>query len=130
MRYHVYQINLTNEEIEHVNAGAVIPRYGAKTNMMFGDGLASKAADAMSTGYYEHVATIEAEDLNAVFEIGNMGPEENISRFKSMSSVSVGDVITNEDMTKSWVVAPMGFDRLPPYFNKEGINEIVHYTDL
>ena len=101
MRYQIHQIKIEN--------------FDAKTSITFADDLASKAADAMSTGYYEHVATIEADDLNDVFEIGNMGPEEKISRHDSMHSISVGDVITNEDMTKSWVVAPIGFDRLPAY---------------
>ena len=30
-----------------------------------------------------HVATIEAVDLNAVFEIGNIGPEDKIPDFKN-----------------------------------------------
>ena len=42
---------------------------------------------------YEIVCEIEAADLDEVFEIGNVGPEENIVRLDRMHSVSVGDVI-------------------------------------
>jgi len=104
MKYQIHQIKIEN--------------FDAKTSIMLADDAADrieKADDAMCNGYYVLVATIEAEDLNAVFEIGNMGPEEKISRHDSMHSISVGDVITNEDMTKSWVVAPIGFDPLPAY---------------
>ena len=45
---------------------------------------------------YEEVCVIEAETLDEVFEIGNIGPEEKIERLNRMHSISVGDVITNE----------------------------------
>ena len=53
-----------------------------------------------------HVATIEAVDLNAVFEIGNIGPEDKIERLAPMHSISVGDVIIDED-EKSFSVDSM-----------------------
>jgi hypothetical protein len=64
---------------------------------------------------YEEVAAIEADDLNEVFQIGNIGPEEKIERFsyadKNMHSISVGDVI-RDDRGRCFVVAPLGFERL------------------
>jgi hypothetical protein len=64
---------------------------------------------------YEEVAAIEADTLDEVFEIGNIGPEEKIERFsyadKNMHSISVGDVIRN-DKYECYVVAPCGFERL------------------
>ena len=42
---------------------------------------------------YQLVADIKAVDLNHVFQIGNIGPEENITRIGQMCSLSVGDVI-------------------------------------
>ena len=60
---------------------------------------------------YEHVATIDAESLNEVFEIGNMGPEENITRLKPMYSASVGDIVV-DPIGKEYLVASIGFTLL------------------
>jgi len=80
----------------------------------------NRAFDAMVLGNvdpmffltaYEEVCAIEAEDLNEVFEIGNIGPESKIERFGRMHSVSVGDVI-RDDRGKCFVVKGVGFERL------------------
>ena len=62
---------------------------------------------------YEEVAAIEADSLNEVFQIGNIGPDEKIKRFdfQPMHSISVGDVI-RDDRGRCFVVAPLGFERL------------------
>jgi len=62
---------------------------------------------------YEEVAEIEADNLNEVFQIGNIGPDEKIKRFdfQPMHSISVGDVI-RDDRGRCFVVAPLGFERL------------------
>ena len=62
---------------------------------------------------YEEVAAIEADTLDEVFEIGNIGPDEKIKRFdfQPMHSISVGDVIRN-DKYECYVVASCGFERL------------------
>jgi hypothetical protein len=60
---------------------------------------------------YKEVCIIEAEDLNEVFEIGNIGPEEKITRLDRMHSVSVGDVI-QDDQYRLFVVKGIGFERL------------------
>jgi len=60
---------------------------------------------------YKEVCIIEAEDLNEVFEIGNIGPEEKITRLDRMHSVSVGDVI-KDDKNRLFVVKGIGFERL------------------
>lgn len=75
----------------------------------FQDGeTATIASNAWDNGLYNHVANITAIDYNEVFEIGNIGPEENIERLARMSSISVGDVIVGEDGTIA-VVANVGF---------------------
>lgn len=71
------------------------------------------------TDQYELVATIEADDLEDVFDIGNIGPESKITRHKSMRSVSVGDIIEASKSGKFFVVAHMGFKQL--HANKIGI---------
>ena len=60
---------------------------------------------------YEIVCEIEAVDLDEVFEIGNVGPEEKINRILDMHSISVGDVL-RDDRGRCFVVAPIGFTRL------------------
>jgi hypothetical protein len=60
---------------------------------------------------YKEVCAIEAKDLNEVFEIGNIGPEEKIERLDRMHSISVGDVI-RDDCGRCFVVSPVGFKRL------------------
>jgi hypothetical protein len=58
--------------------------------------------------YYTHVANIEAASANEVFQIGNIGPEENIERLERMHSISVSDVLVDEE-GQCIVVAPIGF---------------------
>ena len=60
---------------------------------------------------YDEVAAIEADTLDEVFEIGNIGPEEKIERFGPMHSISVGDIIRN-DKYECYVVKSFGFKRL------------------
>ena len=61
--------------------------------------------------HYEHVADLDASDLNEAFQIGNIGPEEAYTRHKPMHSISVGDILVLED-NKVHIVASFGFDRL------------------
>jgi len=60
---------------------------------------------------YEHVANLDASDLNEAYQIGNIGPEEAYTRFKPMHSVSVGDILVDDEGTVS-IVAGTGFDKL------------------
>ena len=60
---------------------------------------------------YEHVADLDAKDLNEAFEIGDIGPEEAYTRYKPMHSVSVGDILVETCGTVS-IVADFGFDKL------------------
>ena len=113
-KFAIYQIQITDEQINIINStgdfGAV-PAFKAKQDMQMdfsGNKIGGLASDAWDAGYYTHVANIEADGYNEVFEIGNMGPEQNIERLTRMSSISVGNVIVSEDGTIA-VVAPVGF---------------------
>ena len=46
---------------------------------------------------YEHVANVIADDLEHVFEVGNIGPEDRLERIRDMHSISVGDIIENAE---------------------------------
>tara|TARA_B100002019_G_scaffold292622_1_gene316402 strand:- start:893 stop:1231 length:339 start_codon:yes stop_codon:yes gene_type:complete len=61
--------------------------------------------------HYGLVGWIHADNLDEVFEIGNIGPEGRVIKFsKKMRSISVGDVICVDH--ELYVVKPCGFELL------------------
>jgi len=60
---------------------------------------------------YSHVADIIADDLEHVFEVGNIGPEDRITKHDQYHSVSVGDIVEDPNSVKH-VVAQFGFEEL------------------
>lgn len=113
-KFAIHQIKITDAEIDLINSTGdfnAVPKKKVQIDMEFdfgGDKIGGLAYDAMEAGYYTHVANIEANDLNDVFNIGNIGPEQNIERLAGMHSLSVGDIIIDEEGQCN-VVAPMGF---------------------
>lgn len=112
-KFAIYQIQLTDEEFDLVNEKGhdAVAKHKAKIDMDFdfsGNKIGGMADDAMAKGYYTHVANITAESFKDVFRIGNIGPEENIERLTRMTSVSVGNVIVDQEGIVA-VVAPIGF---------------------
>jgi hypothetical protein len=111
--YKVFQINLTDAEVDTINAAGdhgAVPKnvLRMKINMSYGKPVGHLVKEAFEKGYYEHVSNITADSLEGVFHIGNVGPEENIERFKPMHSLSVGDVIQDKDGMYH-MVASFGF---------------------
>ena len=85
------------------------PNYrDARFNLGFGDNPVALAEKLFNQRSYQLVADIKAVDLNHVFQIGNIGPEENIERLDRMASISVGDIVIDENNIV-WVVADYGF---------------------
>ena len=113
MNYKLYQIQLTEAEYNKINAEGhnSVPKHKAKLDMSFNDNVAELASDAFSKGYYTHVSNIEAEGLEGVFEVGNIGPESSIERLGKMHSVSVADVVETPEGVRH-VVASVGFEQL------------------
>ncbi len=111
MQYKVYQIQLTDAEIDLINEKGhdAVHKQSLKLDMNFSkNDTGVVAGDAFKRGYYTHVANINADTLEGVFHVGNMGPEENIERMSRMHSISVGDNV--EDQTgKQSVVPNFGF---------------------
>lgn len=113
-KFAIYQIQLTEAEVDLINQTGdfnSVPKQKAKLDMgldFSGNKIGGMADEAMAKGYYTHVANIEATDFNEVFEIGNIGPETSIERLTRMSSVSVGDVIVDEE-GNTVVVSSYGF---------------------
>lgn len=111
MKYSVYQIQFSAEQYDAINNGSSVPAFDAKCAMdldFAGNKIGGVASEAFEAGYYTHVANIEADDFNDCFEVGNIGPDDQIERFGKMSSLSVGDVLVDEEGTVA-AIAPVGF---------------------
>jgi hypothetical protein len=113
MKYSIYQIQLSDAQVDLINAKghSAVPSHMAKMDMTMdfrGEKIGGLASDAWDNGYYTHVANIEADNPNGVFHVGNVGPEDKIERLTRMSSLSVSDVIVDEE-GQIIVVAPVGF---------------------
>lgn len=104
--FELFQINISAVESQMYNDGEDVPRVDAWRDCLMG-----WYKRGLEGGFYEHVATIEAVDLDHVFEVGNIGPESRINRLAKMHSVSVGDLIKDPD-NKMWVVASIGFEEV------------------
>ena len=115
MKYQLLQIHLTDAEVDKINAEGhdAVDKHKMKLDMGMGFSkkIAPIAKKALELGYYTHVSNITADNLNGVFEVGNIGPEENIERFAPMHSVSVADIIVDEEGNKN-VVASLGFEEV------------------
>jgi hypothetical protein len=66
---------------------------------------------------YTKVAEVVADDLEHVFEVGNIGPEDRITRLDKMHSISVGDIVADADGNCS-VVCNVGFTPLAQSFHR------------
>jgi hypothetical protein len=114
MKYKVYQINFTDEQVKRINDRAnydAPPRY----YYLYLDTITQPTAEAIlrAAVMYRTAATIEAPDLDGVFHIGNVGPVHLIQRsVNPFHSVSVGDVIVDEN-NKAFFVDSFGYKEVP-----------------
>ena len=110
--YKLYQIHINEQEHNKINAEGhdSVPKHKASLDMKIGlkKDISGLAKTAWDKGYFTHVSNITAKNLEDVFHVGNVGPEEQIDRFAPMYSVSVGDIVEDENGTMS-VVASYGF---------------------
>ena len=119
MKYKVLQIQLTDAEVDMVNEGVQVRKYVMKSNM-FGRRNAPKAAEAMELGYYNHVMTVDAKNLEDVYAVGNFMNDRDLDKVQvhdTFSSVSVGDIIVDEN-DFAFVVDMFGFEMLPEKIEK------------
>lgn len=112
--FKIFQIHLTDAEVDTINETGdhfAVPKQAAKVGMQLGraDGLVNLARKAFGAGLYDFVGTIEANGLDHCFRVGNMGPEELITRNGAMHSLSVGDLIEDPE-GNIHVVASFGFE--------------------
>ena len=108
--FEIYQINLTDEQVDEINNSENMPEFYKKYTRTTISPDAADIYDAIDM--YEHVANITAMNKNHVFEIGNIGPERRICRISDMHSISVGDIIVSERSGETYYVDSTGFSRL------------------
>ena len=113
MQYKVLQIRYTDAEVDMINEGVIVRKHTLKSYMS-GKRVIPNATKAMELGYYDHVLTIDGTNLEDVFYKGNFAHNHirDIEVHDSFSSVSVGDVIVDEN-DWAFVVDTFGFQMLP-----------------
>ncbi len=101
MKYTVHQINLSDEQFSTLRDVYLDTTFKP-----------TDEAIIRARGLYKPVAIINATSLDDVFLIGNNGLNHpKIKKLDQMHSVSVGDVIVDENGHAVYV-APMGFKSL------------------
>lgn len=119
MKFRLFQIAVPDEEFDAVNemgwseAMAKFPRVEASQAVRIGG---AKAYVSEYSQYYVNVSDIEANDLENAFFVhnnpfGDEALEEQITRYAEQYSMSVGDVLVDED-GKSFIVDGFGFKEI------------------
>jgi hypothetical protein len=114
MQYKVLQIQLSHAEVEMVNNGVELRKHVLKS-WMFGKHVVKNAKKALAANYYDHVMTVDAKNLEDVYAVGNFMHDRDLDKVQvhgTFSSVSVGDVVVDEDGFM-FVVDMFGYEMLP-----------------
>jgi hypothetical protein len=86
----VYQIQLTDAEIDMINSGETSDRIKA----YFDRSWPMSTFKAENFQYYTHVATVDTRDLEKAFEYMNLWNSDKVQKVTStVSSMSVGDIL-------------------------------------
>ena len=105
----VYQIQLTNAEIDMINSGETSDRIKAYFDRGF-----EGTFKAENFQYYTHVATVDTRDLEEAFECMNLWHNDKVQKVTSaVSSMSVGDIL--ESNGQLYYCASFGFELLENY---------------
>ena len=112
--FKIFQIHLTDAEVDKVNETGdhfSVPKQASKIRMQLSmtQDIVALAKEAFGEGHFSFCGTIEANGLDHCFRVGNIGPEELITRIGAMHSLSVGDLIQDPD-GNIHVVASFGFE--------------------
>ena len=111
--FKLWQVHLTDEEIDVINkhGHGAVEKHRLHLDIQFKETTMWSIDKMFSKKYFTHVANIKANNLEDVFKIGNIGPEENITRLAPMHSVSVGDIVEDENGNRH-VVSNFGFESI------------------
>ncbi len=105
----VYQIALTDAEVDMINSGETSDRIKAYFDRSF-DG----TFKAENFQYYTHVATVDTRDMEKAFEYMNLWNSDKVQKVtRAVSSMSVGDIL--EYNGQLYRCASFGFTLLENY---------------
>ena len=111
----VYQIQLTNEEVDAINRDESFPKAKAFFDRSF-----DNTFKAENFQYYTHVANVHVDTMEEAFRAMNLW-EDDVNFLKidrvidvQCSSMSVGDILELEDGSK-YRCASFGFTQLENY---------------
>jgi len=103
----VYQIRLTNAEVDAINRGEQFEKGKAYFSRMFDGTFKPEIFE-----HYTHVANVDTNDMEDAFREMNLWEDETkIERLGPCSSMSVGDILELEDGSRHRV-ASFGFTAL------------------
>lgn len=106
----VYQIQLTDAEIDAINGGEESEKSKAYFARSF-----ERTFKAEMFEHYTHVATLDTDDMEEAFELMNLWENESkIEKHGRCSSMSVGDILEDAD-GKRYRCASFGFTALEGY---------------
>lgn len=92
----IYQIQLTDDQIDAVNAGLQVEAYKVRSRMQFGFERSKFCEDYLQ--YYTKGWTVDTDDVEEAFAVANgMGDRYKARRFGRPYSASVGDIFVNDD---------------------------------
>ena len=102
----VYQIALTDAEIDMINSGETSDRIKAYFDRSF-----EGKFKAENFQHYTHVATVDTRDMEKAFEYMNLWNSDKVQKItRAVSSMSVGDIL-ELDGTK-YRCASFGFEEI------------------
>ncbi len=105
----VYQIQLTNAEIDMVNDGETSAKIKAYFDRNF-----EGTFKAENFQYYTHVANVDTRDMEEAFKCMNLWHNDKVQKVTStVSSMSVGDIL--EHNGQLYRCASFGFALLEDY---------------
>lgn len=109
MMIKVYQIALTDAEIDAINRGEETEKSKAYFGRSF-----DRTFKAENFQYYTHVATVDTRDMEKAFEYMNLWNSDKVQKVtRLVSSMSVGDIL--EYNGQLYRCASFGFALLENY---------------
>jgi hypothetical protein len=126
MKFQVFQFQMSNEILDQVHKGVMSDEDKAVFQHYLNCTMIPTVERVIAAReFYKEVAIIEAEDLDQVFLIGNIGEDESvIKRIAPMHSISVGDVIVCNGIAH--FVDRIGFKELTQYT----ANQVEEYVEF
>ena len=129
MKYRVFQFQLADSIIDRMSKGTATEADNTIYRQYLDCVMIPTVERVIAVrSCYKEVALIEADDLEQVFTIGNIGDEDNESAIQylaPMHSISVGDVIVDESGI-AHLVDKIGFKELTQYT----ANQVEEYVEF